>query len=177
MKHLKIATAGLIDSKFEQIYTASLLKAKQLALILLLQLADRDRVKRTNSWRWLWSETGLYCWRNWKRQPRRAYISKTEKSALGFKAVKGYSKNLFSVQWQANKKSWMTSSLFQNWVLTCAIPEIKAYCNKENFNFKALVIVDNAPATQFMLTSCHKAWNLYFCCLIRQRLFSRWIDF
>ena len=39
----------------------------------------------------------------------------------------------------------MTSLLFQNWVLTCAIPEIKAYCNKENLNFKALVLVDNAP--------------------------------
>ena len=39
----------------------------------------------------------------------------------------------------------MTSSLFQNWVLTCAIPEIKAYCNKENLKFKALVLVDNYP--------------------------------
>ena len=59
--------------------------------------------------------------------------------------MKGYSKNLLSVHWRANQISWMTSSLFQNWGLTCAIPEIKAYCYKENLNFKALVLVDNAP--------------------------------
>ncbi|KAK2579997.1 hypothetical protein KPH14_010762 [Odynerus spinipes] len=101
-------------------------------------------------------ETGLF----WKCLPKRILISKTEKYAPGFKAskdrltlllgenpraMKGYSKNLLPVYWRANKKSWMTTSLFQNWVLTCAIPEIKAYCNKENLNFKALVLVDNAP--------------------------------
>ena len=42
MKHLKLVTAGLKESKLEQIYTASLLKAKQLALILLMQLATRQ---------------------------------------------------------------------------------------------------------------------------------------
>lgn len=118
-------------------------------------------------------ETGLF----WKRLPNRTFISKTEKSAPGFKAskdrltlllggnangdfkfkpfliyqsenpraMKGCSKNLLPVHWRANKKAWMTASLFQNWVSTCAIPEIKAYCNKENLNFKALVLVDNAP--------------------------------
>ena len=59
-------------------------------------------------------------------------------------AMKGYSKNLLPVHWRANQISWMTSSLFQNWGLTCAIPEIKAYCYKENLNFKALVLVENA---------------------------------
>ena len=29
--------------------------------------------------------------------------------------------------------------------VACAIPEIKAYCNKENLDFKALILVDNAP--------------------------------
>ncbi|UYV66728.1 CENPBD1 [Cordylochernes scorpioides] len=61
-------------------------------------------------------------------------------------AMKGCSKNLLPVHWRANKKAWMTTSLFKNWVTTCAIPEIKAYCIKENLNFKALVLVDNAPS-------------------------------
>ncbi|UYV62517.1 hypothetical protein LAZ67_2000925 [Cordylochernes scorpioides] len=62
------------------------------------------------------------------------------------RAMKGCSKNLLPVHWRANKKAWMTTSLFKNWVTTCAIPEIKAYCIKENLNFKALVLVDNAPS-------------------------------
>jgi len=61
------------------------------------------------------------------------------------RATKGCSKNLLPVHWRANKKAWMTASLFQNRVSRCAIPEIKAYCNKENLSFKALVLVDNAP--------------------------------
>jgi hypothetical protein len=35
--------------------------------------------------------------------------------------------------------------MFQDWVKTCAIPEIKAYCSKQNLYFKALILVDNAP--------------------------------
>jgi len=59
--------------------------------------------------------------------------------------MKGCSKNLLPVLWRANKKAWMTASLFQNRVSRCAIPEIKAHCNKENLSFKAFVLVDNAP--------------------------------
>lgn len=119
-------------------------------------------------------ETGLF----WKRLPKKTFISKTEKSAPGFKAckdrltlllggnangdfkfkpfliyksenpraMKGCSKGLLPVHWRSNKKAWMTASLFQNWVSTCAIPEIKAYCHKENLDFKALVLIDNAPS-------------------------------
>jgi hypothetical protein len=61
------------------------------------------------------------------------------------RALKGCSKNLLPVHWRSNKKAWMTAAMFQNWVITCAIPEIKAYCIKENLNFKALILVDNAP--------------------------------
>lgn len=118
-------------------------------------------------------ETGLF----WKRLPKRTFISRTEKSAPGFKgskdrltlllggnangdfkfkpflvyqsenprALKGCSKNRLPVHWRANKKSWMTALLFKDWVSTCAIPEIKSYCNRENLDFKALVLVDNAP--------------------------------
>ena len=67
------------------------------------------------------------------------------------RAMQGYSKNLLPVHWRANNNSWITSSLFQNWILTCAIPEIKAYCNKKNLNFKALVLVDNAAGHALVL--------------------------
>ena len=45
------------------------------------------------------------------------------------RAMKGYSKNLLPVHRGANQKSWMTSSLFPNWVLTCAIPDIEIICD------------------------------------------------
>ena len=115
------------------------------------------------------NEKGLF----WKSLPTRTNMSKTEKSAPGFKvskdrltllhggnangdfkfkpfliynlanpsAMKGFTNNLLSVHCRA----WMTAALFHNWVSTCVIPEIKVYCKKENLNFKALVIVDNAP--------------------------------
>jgi hypothetical protein len=48
------------------------------------------------------------------------------------RALKGCSKSLLPVHWRSNKKAWMTAAMFQNWVITCAIPEIKAYCIKKN---------------------------------------------
>jgi len=62
------------------------------------------------------------------------------------RALKGHSKKRLPVHWRANKKAWMTAALFKDWVQTCAIPEIKAYCKKENLDFKALVLLDNAPS-------------------------------
>lgn len=39
----------------------------------------------------------------------------------------------------------MTAAMFKDWVMTCAIPEIEAYCKKQNLDNKALILVDNAP--------------------------------
>lgn len=52
---------------------------------------------------------------NFKFKPFLIYHSENPR------AMKGCSNNLLPVHWRANKKPWMTTSLFQNWVLTCAI--------------------------------------------------------
>lgn len=62
------------------------------------------------------------------------------------RAMKGVNKKNLPVHWRSNKKAWMTSEMFKNWICECAIPEIKSYCSKENLDFKALIIVDNAPS-------------------------------
>jgi hypothetical protein len=61
------------------------------------------------------------------------------------RALKGLSKSQLPVHWRSNNKAWMTASMFQNWFETCALPEIKDYCAKQNLSFKALILVDNAP--------------------------------
>ena len=105
-------------------------------------------------------ETGLF----WKRLPGRTYISKSEKSTPGYKsskdfkfkpfliyhsenprAFKNVKKSELSVHWRANKKAWMTASLFRDWMNNCAAPELKAYCSSKNIEFKMLLLVDNAP--------------------------------
>lgn len=68
----------------------------------------------------------------------KSFISYMSKNPI---ALEGCSKNLLSFHWRSNKKA----SLFQNWVSTCALREIEAYCKNKNLNFKALVLVDNAP--------------------------------
>lgn len=61
------------------------------------------------------------------------------------KSMKGVDKRHLPVHWRSNKKTWMTAALFQDWVTNCAIPEKRAYCSKENLDFKALILIDNAP--------------------------------
>ena len=58
--------------------------------------------------------------------------------------MKGVNKKGLPVHWRSNHKAWMTSELFKSWVYECAIHEIRSYCSKENLDFKALIIMDNA---------------------------------
>jgi hypothetical protein len=51
------------------------------------------------------------------------------------RALKGISKDRHAVHWRSNSRAWMTSSMFQNWVVTCAIPEMRTYFVKENLSF------------------------------------------
>lgn len=119
-------------------------------------------------------ETGLF----WKKMPKRTYLSKTTKSASGFKAakdrvtllfcsnasgdrmlkplfinksqmpraMKGENMEKLPVYWRANKKAWMTSSMFEDWFQNCFIPEVKSYLQGKNLQFKVLLLLDNSPS-------------------------------
>ncbi|XP_042230534.1 tigger transposable element-derived protein 1-like [Homarus americanus] len=62
------------------------------------------------------------------------------------RALKGYPKEHLSVIYKANKKAWITSAIFNQWLAMYAIPAMKEYCAKENLKFKILLVIDNAPA-------------------------------
>lgn len=62
------------------------------------------------------------------------------------RALKGILKRNLPVHYRWNKKSWMTANLFRDWVSSCAIPELRSYCEKENLEFKILILLDNAPS-------------------------------
>jgi hypothetical protein len=61
------------------------------------------------------------------------------------RAMKNVDKTLLPVHWRANKKTWMTGSLFKDWFFNCFIPEVEAYLKDINMDFKLLLLVDNAP--------------------------------
>lgn len=62
------------------------------------------------------------------------------------RALKGYSKAHLPVIYTSNKKAWITSALFTQWLSVHAIPEWREYCAKQNLEFKILLVIDNAPA-------------------------------
>jgi hypothetical protein len=54
--------------------------------------------------------------------------------------MKYIDKKSLPVHWRANKKAWMTGSLFEDWFFNCFIPEVETY-----LEFKVLLLLDNAP--------------------------------
>lgn len=135
-------------------------------------------------------ETGLF----WKKMPSRTFLSKTERSAPGFKAakdrvslllcanasgdfkikpmmiyrslnpraLKGKNKNQLPVFWRANKKSWVTGVLFQEWFNECFINEVKNYLASQNLDFKVLLTIDNAPGHPSTLVGAHPNVEVIF---------------
>jgi hypothetical protein len=59
--------------------------------------------------------------------------------------MKNVDKTLLPVHWRANKKTWMTESLFKDWFFNCFISEVEAYLKDINLDFKLLLLLDNAP--------------------------------
>jgi hypothetical protein len=71
---------------------------------------------------------------DYKLKPLLVYHSETPP------ALKGIDKKMLPVHWRANKKAWITGSLFCDWVKECAIPAFRKYCDDQNLNFKILVM-------------------------------------
>ncbi|CAG9806890.1 unnamed protein product [Chironomus riparius] len=61
------------------------------------------------------------------------------------RAFKNVDKSKLGVYWRSNKKAWMTSVIFTNWVKTCLVKELKNYSLKKGMPFKFLILIDNAP--------------------------------
>lgn len=80
--------------------------------------------------------------------------------SLNPRALKGINKNALPVYWKANSKAWVTADLFRNWFLNCFVPEVESYLKRNNLNFKALLLVDNAPGHPQDL--CHPNVQIVF---------------
>jgi len=66
--------------------------------------------------------------------------------SLNPRSMKGCNKKYFPVYWRANKKSWMTASLFNDWFHHCFVPDVEKYLKQKNLAFKVLLLLDNAPS-------------------------------
>lgn len=75
-----------------------------------------------------------------KLKPLLVYHAKTPR------AMKGVIKSSLPIIWEFNKKSWITRDIFQNWFTTHFCPYVKRYCDLNNFEPKALLLLDNAPS-------------------------------
>lgn len=76
---------------------------------------------------------------SFKLKPMLVYHSQTPR------AMKGISKSALPVIWEANKKAWVTTEIFQKWFLSYFCPSVKRFCQTENLEPKALLLLDNAP--------------------------------
>lgn len=77
------------------------------------------------------------------------------------RAFRGTSKSFLPVIWKSNRRAWVTVSLFEDWFKNHFVPSVRNYCSKMNLNFKALLILDNAPGHELcpviFLKSCNNS--------------------
>jgi len=48
--------------------------------------------------------------------------------------------------WRSNKKGWMSSKIFENWLNTDFSHSVRKFSDEYNISNKALLIIDNAPS-------------------------------
>ncbi|CAK9825672.1 Tigger transposable element-derived protein 1 [Anthophora retusa] len=65
--------------------------------------------------------------------------------ALKPRAMKGVDFDTLPVNWMANKKAWVTTTVFTEWFIKYFVPETRKYLNEKGLEFKVLLLVDNAP--------------------------------
>ncbi|XP_046406300.1 tigger transposable element-derived protein 1-like [Ischnura elegans] len=61
------------------------------------------------------------------------------------RALKGMVKHRLPVVWKANKKAWVTQSIFSEWFNDHFLPAVKQYCKRMNLSHKILLLLDNCP--------------------------------
>ncbi|XP_017761859.1 PREDICTED: tigger transposable element-derived protein 1-like [Eufriesea mexicana] len=61
------------------------------------------------------------------------------------RAMKGIDKATLPVYWQADDKAWVTGVIFSDWFYNCFIPEVQDYSKRKGIDFKALLLINNAP--------------------------------
>jgi hypothetical protein len=88
-------------------------------------------------------------------KPMVVYIS------LNPRALKGKNKEHLPVYWKANKKVWVTASLFSEWFRNCFLCEVELYLASKSLPFKVL-LTDNAPGHPENLMFDHSNVEILF---------------
>lgn len=134
-------------------------------------------------------ESGLF----WKQLPKKTMVHAKEDTAPGLKVSKervtivactnasgahkikpmviGKSKkprafkNFYvPVEYRSSAKAWMTAGLFREWFHQIFVPQVKIYQTENNFESKALLLIDNAPshpAESELVSECGKIVTMF----------------
>lgn len=78
------------------------------------------------------------------------------------RAYKNVAPEKRGVHWRSNKKAWMTVTVMNDWFDNMFVPEVRAFCRKQNLDFKCLLILDNAPGHSAFLTDRHPNVKVIF---------------
>jgi hypothetical protein len=70
-------------------------------------------------------------------------------------AMKGYSKEHPPVIWKSNKKkkAWLTRDILMQWFISSFCPAVQRYCEENDQEPRALLVLDNAPGHPEILDS------------------------
>ncbi|XP_070585710.1 histone-lysine N-methyltransferase SETD2 isoform X1 [Erythrolamprus reginae] len=110
---------------------------------------------------------------SWKKLPECAYLQRITEAILGYKNfhdritlllggnITGFKlkpflihksegpcasqKDTLPLHYQSDRKIWMTHILFESWLTTYFVPQVKDYCSQARIPFKILLILDSAP--------------------------------
>ena len=83
--------------------------------------------------------------------------------SLNPRVLKNKNKQLLSVHWRANRKAWVSSELFMDWLHNCFIPQIERYLAGNNLSFKVLLLLDNDPGHPTDLNGASSYSSSSFC--------------
>lgn len=70
-------------------------------------------------------------------------------------AFKNINKHALPVYYRSNKKAWVTQVIFEDWFMTCFVPEVRTYCLENSIPFRVLLLLDDAPGHSPHLGNLH----------------------
>ncbi|XP_068246764.1 tigger transposable element-derived protein 1-like [Palaemon carinicauda] len=66
------------------------------------------------------------------------------------------------VYWRSSKKAWINSTISQDWLLNCFVPDARRKCLQDGREFKVILTLDNCPAHPSFLDGLHPNVRVVF---------------
>uniref|UniRef100_UPI00358E9F1F tigger transposable element-derived protein 1-like n=1 Tax=Myxine glutinosa TaxID=7769 RepID=UPI00358E9F1F len=71
------------------------------------------------------------------------------------RAFKNIVKHTLPVYYRSNRKAWMTQALFEDWFLSCFVPQVREYRLQQSIACRIVLVLDNAPGHPQHLDDLH----------------------